>query len=92
MGTSTSSTIKLNLPSGILNNAQGEAKRIGISLQDFIRMLMASYFANPISTRSVSREQALYDQAQKDIVQGNYTDISSKKELREYLRRLDATA
>lgn len=52
----TSSTIKINLSSGILRNAQNEAERIGISLQDFIRMLMASYFANPEGIRSMRGE------------------------------------
>jgi hypothetical protein len=63
----TSSTIKINVSSGILGHAEAEARRIGISLQDFIRMLMATYFANAQSVRAVSRDSALYDQAQKEI-------------------------
>lgn len=90
MSTQTSSTIKLNLPTGILTNAQGEAKRIGISIQDFIRMLMSTYFANPTSIRSISREQALIDRAELDIKNGNYTEITSKKQFDAHFKKLDA--
>lgn len=92
MSTQTSSTIKLNLPAGILNNAQGEAERIGISVQDFIRMLMSTYFANPLSIRSISREPMLIERAEKEIEKGEYTEISSLKELRAHLKKLNATA
>lgn len=92
MSTQTSSTIKLNLPSGILTNAKGEAERIGISVQDFIRMLMSTYFANPTSIRSVSREEALIARAEEEIRNGEYTEVSSKKELRAHLNKLNATA
>lgn len=90
MSTQTSSTIKLNLPSGILNNAQGEAKRIGISIQDFIRMLLANHFANIAPTRSISRDQAIYDQAMDDIQNGRYTDVSTPEELKKYLDSLNS--
>lgn len=88
MSTRTSSTIKLNLPSGILNNAQGEAKRIGISIQDFIRMLIANHFANNAPVRPSSREQMLYNQAMDDIRNGRYTSITTKKQLQEHLDSL----
>jgi len=87
--TITSSTIKLNLPNGILRNAQNEAKRIGISLQDFIRMLMANYFAGFGSIKTMSRDQALYERALGEIKRGEYTTISSKKEFDEFFKKLD---
>ncbi len=89
MQPSTSSTIKLNVSSGILANAEAEARRIGISLQDFIRMLMATYFANTQSVRVVSRDQSLYDQAQQEIKAGSYTRVASQKELDGYLHKLN---
>ncbi len=85
----TPSTIKLNLPSGILQNAQVESQRIGISLQDFIRMLMATYFANAGAIRSISRNQALFDRAQQEIQKGEYTSITNKTALNTYLDTLD---
>lgn len=84
----SSSTVKLNLPSGILANAEAESKRIGISLQDFIRMLMGTYFANANSIRAVSRDQALYDRAQQEIQAGKYTEVKNKQELDAYLDKL----
>ena len=85
----TSSTVKLNLPSGILRNANEEARRIGISLQDFIRMIMATYFANSSAIRAVSRDQALFDQARQDIQKGKFTKIVNKAALNSYLNSLD---
>lgn len=86
----SSSTIKLNVSSGILANAEAEARRIGISLQDFIRMLMATYFANTQSVRAVSRDQALYNQAQTEIQSGSFTPVKNKKELNKYLDNLNS--
>ncbi len=86
----TPSTIKLNLPSRILQNAQEESRRIGISLQDFIRMLMATYFANAGAIRAVSRNQALFDRAQQEIQKGEYTSVSNKTTLNTYLDGLDS--
>lgn len=85
-----SATIKINVPAGILHNAQSEAKRIGISLQDFIRMLMATYFANAASIRTISRDQALWERAQEEVKSGQYTAVKSKKELHAYLDALSA--
>lgn len=85
-----SSTIKINVPAGILRNAQSEAQRIGISLQDFIRMLMATYFANAASIRTIARDQALWERAQEEVKSGQYTAVRSKKELRAYLDALNA--
>ncbi|KKU83630.1 hypothetical protein A2973_02745 [Candidatus Gottesmanbacteria bacterium RIFCSPLOWO2_01_FULL_49_10] len=85
-----SSTIKINVPAGILHNAQSEARRIGISLQDFIRMLMATYFAHSPSIRAISRDQALWDRAQEEIKAGQYRAIKNKKELTTYLDSLTA--
>ncbi|MCJ7826324.1 hypothetical protein MUP56_01765, partial [Patescibacteria group bacterium] len=86
----SSSTIKLNISSGILRNAQGEADRIGISLQDFIRMLMATYFAHAGSVRAISHDQMLLERAGQEIRGGEYTKIQSKKELNAYFDSLDA--
>jgi len=85
-----SSTVKINVPAGILHNAQTEAHRIGISLQDFIRMLMATYFANAASVRAVSRDQSLWERAQEEIKSGQYTTVKTKKELHAYLDSLNA--
>lgn len=87
--TTSSSTVKLNLPAGILQNAQEESRRIGISLQDFIRMLMATYFANSNAVRAISRDQALFDRAKQEIRTGAYTKVRNKKELDRYLKSLD---
>lgn len=90
MQTLSSTTIKLNVSSGILENAETEARRIGISLQDFIRMLMATYFANAQSIRVVSRDQALYDQAQNEIQSGSFIRVKNKRELKGYLNNLNS--
>lgn len=90
MSTQTSSaTIKVNLPVGILGNAQEEARRIGISLQDFIRMLMATYFARSESVRSISRDRVLLEKAKREISAGKYTQVANAAELKEYLASLD---
>lgn len=88
--TMSSTTIKINVPMGILSNAQQEARRIGISLQDFIRMLMATYFANAPSVRALTRDQALYNRAQKEIREGKFTTVNTKAELEAYLDQLNA--
>ncbi len=59
MNTQTSSTIKLNLPKGLHVNTQNEADRIGISLQNFIRMLLAMYFSNHDSITNVLQKEKL---------------------------------
>ena len=84
------STVKLNLSPGILKNAKEESDRIGISLQDFIRMLMATYFANANSIRAVSYDQALFNRAKQEINQGKYTKVSNQEELTKYLDALDS--
>lgn len=89
MNTQTdSSTIKINLPPGIKNNAQEEAKRIGISLQDFIRMLMATYFARGNSVSALSRDMQLLERAREDIRKGRYTTIRTQAELKKHLDSL----
>ncbi len=89
MDTISSATIKLNLPVGILRNTKSEATRIGISVQDFIRMLMATYFARSGSIRAISRDEALLDRAEQEIEKGKYTRVSTSKQLQKYLSRLD---
>lgn len=86
---STPSTIKINLSSGIMQNAKAESERIGISLQDFIRMLMATYFANAGAIRAISHNQALFNQAQQEIQKGEYKSITNQTELKTYLDKLD---
>lgn len=85
---SGSSTVKLNLPSGIFENAKQESDRIGISLQDFIRMLMGTYFANTNSINSVSRNSALLKVAKKEISEGKFTTINNAQDLDKYLNAL----
>lgn len=87
---SNSSTIKLNLPSGILQNAKQEADRIGISLQDFIRMLMGSYFASSNMTNTVSRSSTLLTKAKQEIADGEYTAINNSQELDNYFKKLES--
>lgn len=89
MDTISSATIKLNLPVGILRNAKSESTRIGISVQDFIRMLMATYFARSGSIRAISRDETLLDRAEDEIAEGKYTQITSSKQLQKYLDQLD---
>jgi antitoxin component of RelBE/YafQ-DinJ toxin-antitoxin module len=84
----SSATIKLNIPAGILRHAKNESARIGISLQDFIRMLMATYFANGRAVRSLSHDQAYFDQAQREIREGKFTTINSDSELDAHLQSL----
>ena len=74
----------------MLRNSQSEAKRIGISVQDFIRMLMATYFANAGSIRSISRNQALFDRAQDEIKHGKFAKVTSPKELADHLAALNS--
>ncbi len=83
-----SSTIKLNLASGIKQNALAEARRIGISLQDFIRMLLSTYFAKSDSISALSREKMLFDNARKEIREKKYHEINSSSELENYLLSL----
>ena len=72
----------------MLQHAQTEAGRIGISLQDFMRMLMATYFANARSLRGISRDQELWEHAKDEIANGQYTSVKTKKEFRLYLDAL----
>lgn len=83
----SSATIKVNLQQGILKNANAEAKRIGISLQDFIRMLLGSYFAAPVMKKD-QYYQKLLDQAHADIQAGRYTTVRTQKELSDHLDSL----
>lgn len=83
-----SSTIKVNLPKGLLKNGMQEAGRIGISLQDFIRLLLATYFSRSESIKAISRDKMLLESAEKEIAEGKYTSVKNSKELREYLLNL----
>ncbi len=89
MQSASSATIKISVPSGIHRNAQREAQKIGISLQDFIRMLMAMYFARSAPTDMFSRDQALWERAREEIKNGQYISVKNKQELRAYLDALN---
>jgi len=83
-----STTIKINLASGILENARLEANRIGISLQDFIRMLLGSYFAKTKDMAVINQDIVLLENAHQDIKAKKYKKIKDSKELSNYLENL----
>ena len=85
MNRMTSSTVKVNLPEGIMQNSAAEAERIGISLQDFIRLLLATYFSRSEGITNVSRDKVLLDNAKSEIKKGKYKEFADTKELSEYL-------
>jgi hypothetical protein len=80
----SSSTIKLNLPNTFKKNIQIEAERIGISLQDFIRMVLSVYFSKSESLKNIS-DLVLFERAKKELKTGKYKAVKSKKELEQYL-------
>ncbi|HLD24872.1 MAG TPA: hypothetical protein VJB96_03040 [Patescibacteria group bacterium] len=94
--TVSSATVKVNLPSGILAHAEGEAARIGISLQDFIRMLMATYFAQARAIQAVSRvsygSHAWWAtgeaQVDAEIQNKQYTEFATMDDAVEHLKHL----
>jgi len=88
MDTQSSSTIKINLPEGLLSNSTQEARRIGISVQDFMRLLLATYFSRSESITALSRDKMLLDSARKEIAKGYYTEIKSPAHLRKHLLSL----
>lgn len=83
----SSTTIKLNLHQTMVKNASTEAKRIGLSLQDFIRMLLGNYFATPVMEKA-EYYQKLFDVARKEIREGKYTTIKNSSELKKHLKSL----
>ena len=87
--TTTSTTVKLNVSAGMLQNAQSEASRIGISVQDFIRMLLATYFAHGPSIHALTPDDQKYQQALHDIQAGRYTVIKDRKQLAKHLSDLN---
>ena len=92
----SSTTVKVNVPAGILAHAELEASRIGISLQDFIRMLMATYFAQARAIQAVSRvsygSQEWWEQGEKvvdqELADKHYTTHASMDEAISYLKHL----
>lgn len=84
----TSSTVKLNLPVSILRNTQAESERIGISVQDFIRMLLASYFAHTPSLKASSSDETRYHQALREVAEKVYTVVSDEKGVTEHLSKI----
>jgi len=68
-----------------LQNSAKEADRIGISLQDFIRMLLATYFSRSEAISSISRDGVLLDNAKREIKEKKYVEFTNIKELKEYL-------
>jgi len=87
MADNTSATIKINLPAGILANARQEAERIGISVQDFIRMLMATYFSRAESIQAVSRDRVLWERGKKEVAGGKFVAVEDAQELERLLLR-----
>lgn len=81
----TSSTVKINLSEGILRNSAAEAERIGISLQDFIRLLLATYFSRSEGILNVSRDKILLDNAKREIKEGKYKEFKNTQELSTHL-------
>jgi hypothetical protein len=84
----TSSTIKINLSSGLKKNASFEANRIGISVQDFIRMLLSTYFAKSDAIMAISQDNNLLKNAKQEIKSNNYSIINSSKQLNKHLLKL----
>ncbi len=72
MNKTTSSTIKINLPQGILHKSSAEAERTGISVQDFIRMLLATYFSRPETIACITRGKVLLHNAKEEIAAGKH--------------------
>jgi hypothetical protein len=88
MGTQTSTTIKVNLQPAMIKNADAEAKRIGLSLQDFIRMLLGSYFSRSAGGYIAQEDRNILENARQEIREGKYTTIKTSKELGKYLDSL----
>ena len=84
----SSSTIKINLSSGLKKNASFEASRIGISIQDFIRVLLSTYFAKSEAINAISQDKSLLKNAKQEIEAGRYTKINASRELEKYLLNL----
>ena len=85
----SSTTLKINLPNGILANARAESIRIGVSVQDFVRTLLTTYFAHAPSIRAVSKGQVLYQDALSDLKNNHYQTVKKATELKTYLDSLD---
>jgi len=88
MNKSSSATIKVNIPDGILRNSEQEASRIGISVQDFIRLLLATYFSRSESIQAISRDAILLKGAQQEIGAGQYSELGNANDLQEHLLSL----
>ena len=85
----SATTVKINVPIGMLQNARMESQRIGISVQDFIRMLLATYFAHAPSIKAIVSDDERYQQALKEISSGKFSTVKSHKELSDHLQSLE---
>jgi len=85
----SATTVKVNVPTGMLQNARMESQRIGISVQDFIRMLLATYFAHAPSIKAITSDDERYQRALEDISSGKFSMVKSQKELLAHLRTLE---
>ncbi len=85
----TTTTLKVSLADGLLHNSQTEATRIGISVQDFIRLLLASYFAQSESLTAIKRDKALIERAQQELATRQYTEFKSSAKFQEHLLNLE---
>lgn len=85
----SATTVKVNVPNSMLQNARMESQRIGISVQDFIRMLLATYFAHAPSLKAISPDEEKYQRALHDISVGNISTVRSQSELSAHLKSLE---
>ena len=76
MNKSSSPTIKVNLREVLLYNSIHKGHRIGISVQDFMRLLLTTYFSRSEAIVSLSREKLLLETAHQEVAEGNYTECS----------------
>ena len=86
---SSATTVKINEPIGMLQNVRMESQRIGISVQDFMRTLLATYFAHASSIRAITSDDERYQHALQEISNGKFSTVKSQKELSTHLQALE---
>lgn len=84
----SSAQIKISIPEGIYQNSEAEAQRIGISVQDFIRMLLATYFARSEKIAHLVSETKLLSNAQKEVQSGQVSEFDTTEALTKRLLEL----
>lgn len=88
MAVRTFTTVKINLSTDLKTLVEKEASRIGFSLQDFVRMMLGTYFSRIEALGKPTYEERLYQEALEDVAAGRYTTVKNKKELKKYLDSL----